>query len=116
MTKTKQDTITRRRARIRVKIRGTAQVPRLSFYASNKHYYAQIIDDDKKVTRAFSSDKKVSGEKKKMTKREQAGAMGHDIAAQLGKGERIVFDRGGKKYAGNVKIFAEAARAAGLVF
>lgn len=116
MAKTKQDTITRRRARIRVKIRGTAQAPRLSFYASNKHFYAQIVDDDKKITLAFSSDKKVSDGKKKMAKREQVGAMGHDIAAQFGKGERVVFDRGGRKYAGNVKTFADAAREAGLVF
>ena len=116
MTTTKQDIKTRRRARIRMKIRGTAHAPRLSFYASNKHYYAQVIDDDKKVTRAFSSDKKVLGTRKEMTKREKAEAMGHDIAAQLGKGKRIVFDRGSKKYTGNVKILADAAREGGLIF
>ncbi|MBI3020157.1 MAG: 50S ribosomal protein L18 [Parcubacteria group bacterium] len=102
----------RRRARIRAKIRGTAEVPRLSLYTSNKRQYAQVVNDDAGVTLASSSDRKVSGEKK-MSKRESAAAIGRDIAAQVGKGKRVVFDRGNKKYTGNVKILADAAREGG---
>mgnify|MGYP001594640557 CR=1 FL=1 len=105
----------RRRARIRAKIRGTAEVPRLSLYTSNKHFYAQVINDDKGVTLAFSSDTKVSGGKK-IPKRAIAETIGRDIATQLGKGRKVVFDRGSKKYTGNVKVLADAARTAGLVF
>ena len=115
MTATKQNTKIRRRARIRAKIRGTAEVPRLSLYTSNKRQYVQVVDDDAGVTLASSSDTKISVGKK-MSKRESAAAIGRDIAAQLGKGKRIVFDRGSKKYTGNVKILADAAREGGLVF
>lgn len=105
----------RRRARVRAKIRGTGHIPRLSVFASNKHCYAQVIDDERGMTLVSSSDTKVS-RGKKTTKRDSAEAIGRDIAAGLGKGKKIVFDRGGKKYTGNVKILADAARAEGLVF
>ncbi|MBI2048938.1 MAG: 50S ribosomal protein L18 [Parcubacteria group bacterium] len=98
-----------------MKIRGTAHVPRLSIFVSNKHYYAQAIDDEKGTTVASSSDKKISGGKK-IARRDMVEAIGRDIAAQLGKGKRAVFDRGSKKYTGNVKVIADAAREAGLVF
>ena len=118
MTATKREKLERRRARVRTKIRGTGEMPRLSFHISNKHCYAQAIDDTAGVTLASSGDKKV-GEKTKMAKRARVVAVGHDIATQLTEGKKInsvVFDRGGKRYAGNVKVFADAAREKGLVF
>lgn len=116
MATVNKNTLTqRRRARVRAKIRGTGHIPRLSVFVSNKHCYAQVIDDERGTTLASSSDKKIS-HGKKLTKRDSAEAIGREIAAELGKGRKVVFDRGSKKYAGNVKILADAARAAGLVF
>lgn len=111
----KTEKIQRRRARVRAKIRGTGHIPRLSVFVSNKHCYAQVIDDESGTTLVSSSDTKVS-RGKKSTKRDTAEAIGRDIAVGLGKGKKVVFDRGGKKYAGNVKVLADAARAEGLVF
>ncbi len=118
MMKTKNDNLKRRRARVRAKIAGTALAPRLSVHVSNKHFYAQAIDDEKRKTLAASSDKQIT-EAAELSKKERARIVGLDIAAKLLKGKKIknaVFDRGGKRYAGNVRVLADAAREAGLNF
>lgn len=106
----------RRHMRVRGKISGTAERPRLSVYRSNKNIYAQLIDDVKGVTLASAStlDKEV----KDGSKVEQAQAVGALIAqrAQEAKISDVVFDRGGYLYHGRVQSLAEAARENGLKF
>src|SRR3989344_1250008 len=114
----KQQKMERRRKRVRTRTRGTADMPRLSVFASNKHYYAQAIDDGKGRTVAASSDVAIA-QASGMPKREKAQAVGRDIARRLSeekKIKKVVFDRGGKRYAGNLKVLADAAREAGLTF
>jgi len=106
--------------RIRKHVNGTAQRPRLVVFRSNKQIYAQVIDDDRRVTlvAAASNDKELAAECK--------GKNGVDAAALVGKAlaERakekgittVAFDRGGYLYHGRVKSLAEAAREGGLVF
>jgi len=104
----------RRHARVRAKISGTAERPRLSVFRSNKNIYAQIIDDNSEVTIAQANDlKETSG-----AKIDRAQAVGRAIAeaAKAKNIETVVFDRGGYLYAGRVKALAEAAREAGLKF
>jgi large subunit ribosomal protein L18 len=104
----------RRHARVRAKVSGTAERPRLSIYKSNTRITAQLIDDTKGVTLA-SVD--ASTEKGK-TPRERAEMAAATLAkaAKAKKIEKVVFDRGGFQYIGTVKAFADAARAGGLVF
>ncbi len=106
----------RRHARVRGKISGTAERPRLSVYRSNKNIYAQLIDDVKGVTLASAStkDSEVSGK----TKTEQAASVGELIAkhAAAAKITNVVFDRGGYLYHGRVEALANAARENGLKF
>lgn len=104
----------RRHARIRARIAGTAERPRLSVYRSNTSIYAQLIDDVAGKTLCSASD--VKGDKG--TKTERATGVGAELgkaAAALGI-KSVVFDRGGFLYAGRVKALAEAAREAGLSF
>ncbi|MBI4121123.1 MAG: 50S ribosomal protein L18 [Parcubacteria group bacterium] len=107
----------RRHIRIRAKVHGTATRPRLSVFRSNKHFYAQLINDDASVTLGASSDGKVRGGRESSPK-ERAKLIGADIAEQAReKGiKEVVFDRGGFAYTGIIKEFAEAARGAGLGF
>lgn len=106
----------RRHARVRSKISGTAECPRLNVYRSNKNIYAQVIDDVAGVTLASAStlDKEVS----KGTKTEQAVVVGKLVAERaVAKGiSEVVFDRGGYLYHGRVKALAESARENGLKF
>ncbi len=104
----------RRKKRVRAKISGTAQKPRLSVFRSNTHIYAQLIDDVNGVTLANASDLK----SKKGNKTESAQAVGKAIAeaAKKAKITECVFDRNGYKYHGRVKALAEAAREGGLKF
>ena len=104
----------RRHRRIRAKIAGTATMPRLSVYRSNKFMYAQLIDDTQGVTLAATSTKDAAG--KGML--EKAKTAGKEIAklAQAKNIEKIVFDRGGFIYTGRVKALAEGAREGGLKF
>ena len=106
----------RRHARIRSKISGTAECPRLNVYRSNKNIYAQVIDDVAGVTLASAStlDKEVS----KGTKTEQAIVVGKLVAERaVAKGiSEVVFDRGGYLYHGRVKALADSARENGLKF
>jgi len=105
---------TRRHNRVRAKINGTKDLPRLSVFRSNKFIYAQLIDDVSGATLASSSDVGAKGK----TKTERAKEAGAQIAEKA-KGKKIskvVFDRGGFLYAGRVKALAEGAREKGLKF
>lgn len=105
---------TRRHARIRAKISGTSEMPRLSVFKSNKHISAQIIDDEKGVTLVSAHSRDAKGK----TTSERSEFVGTTIAdlAKAKKITKVVFDRGGFIYTGNVKALAEAARKAGLKF
>jgi len=107
-----------RAARVRARITGTAEQPRLSVKRSSKHLYVQLIDDTVGKTLAAASDfdVKVSGEKK--TKTEIATEIGKLIASKAKeKGiELVVFDRGGYRYHGLVAALADGAREGGLNF
>ncbi len=106
----------KRHNRVRNKLSGTAECPRLNVFRSNTHIYAQLIDDVAGVTLASASSKDESVEKG--IKVEQAAAVGKIIAERgLEKGVKaVVFDRGGYLYHGRVKALAESARENGLEF
>lgn len=112
-TISKQSQRTRRHARIRVKVSGTAARPRLAVFRSNKYLYAQLIDDGAGATLAAVNSRSL---KIKGGSREKAVAVGTEIAklAKEKKIEQVVFDRGGFLYAGVIKSVAEGAREAGL--
>lgn len=100
--------------KIRAKVFGTAEKPRLSVYRSNKNIYAQLINDEKGLTLASASDIKA----KTGTKMERATKVGKDLAtaALALKVKQAVFDRNGFNYTGRIKTLADSARAAGLEF
>ena len=106
-----------RHRRIRAKIKGTKERPRLCVFRSNKHIYAQLINDETgHVLVSFSDLKLKTGKKlKKMEKAKQVG-IGLAKKALEKKIEKVVFDRGGYRYHGRVKALAEGAREGGLVF
>ena len=110
---TKTEKRMRLKKKIRMRISGSAARPRLSVFRSNRYIYVQVVDDAKQVTIAAASDATQTG-----TKVAGAEFVGKTIAKLLKeKGiSEIVFDRGGFKYAGRVKILADAARAEGLKF
>ncbi|OGC53982.1 50S ribosomal protein L18 [candidate division WWE3 bacterium RIFCSPHIGHO2_01_FULL_48_15] len=103
-----------RQARIRGKISGTGQRPRLSVFRSGKHIFAQLINDEKGETLISGSDYDL----KKGTKVERAGEVGEKLAASALKKKikKAVFDRGGFRYHGRIKALAEGARKGGLEF
>ena len=107
----------RRHKRVRRKISGTAECPRLCVYRSNTNIYVQVIDDEKQVTLVSAStlDKEV---KTKKANKEAAKELGTLIAKKAAskKITTVVFDRGGYIYHGVVKELAEAAREGGLKF
>lgn len=104
------------RRSIRSKISGTASLPRLSVYRSNKEIYAQLIDDINGVTLASADSLRLAKEGK--TKVETSKEVGMLLAekAKAAGVEKVVFDRGGNLYHGRVKALAEGARENGLVF
>ena len=106
--------------RVREKVRGTAQRPRLAVFRSDKHIYAQVIDDAAGRTLAHAStlDGAVRGQLKNGANIDAARAVGTLIAERLRQAgvESVVFDRGGYLYHGRVKALAEAARSGGLKF
>lgn len=117
------DKITRRtkiKARIRKRIKGTVQRPRVSIFRSNKHIYAQIIDDTKGQTlvSASTQSKEVVEKLSKLTKQQQAEMIGSILAQKAIEAniKDVVFDRSGYKYHGRVKAFADGARKGGLNF
>lgn len=108
----------RRQDRIRKKIMGTAERPRLHVFRSGKHIYAQVIDDLAGKTLASSSTLEKGNKGKVGDTVEGAKKIGTDIAgkAKALKIETVVFDRGGFQYHGRIKALADAAREAGLKF
>ena len=110
----------RRHLRIRKKLAGTAECPRLDVYRSLENIYAQVIDDENGVTLVSASniDKKLRADMDGKTKSEQAVLVGKAVAERaLEAGiTTVVFDRGGFQYVGRVKALADAAREAGLKF
>ena len=109
-----------RHKRVRRKITGTTQRPRLCVFRSSNNIYAQIIDDANRVTltAASSLDAEVKGAVNHGGNKEAAKMVGEMIAKRaIEKGiTEVVFDRGGYLYHGRVLVFAEAAREAGLMF
>jgi large subunit ribosomal protein L18 len=106
--------------RIRKKVAGTAQRPRLAIHFSGKHIYAQVIDDDagRTIAAASTAEPSLVGETKANANQVAAERVGKAIAERsLAKNlDRVVFDRGGFLYHGKMKALADAARAGGLKF
>ncbi|USN87492.1 MAG: 50S ribosomal protein L18 [Candidatus Nomurabacteria bacterium] len=103
-----------RHNRIRAKVTGTAERPRLAVFRSNRFIYAQLINDVTGKTLAAADSRKVEGK----TLTERANAVGTVIAKKAKEAgvEKVVFDRGGYRYQGTVASLADSARAGGLVF
>ena len=110
----KTDKRIRLKKKIRVKIQGTLERPRLTVFRSNKFIYAQVINDLTGKTLVQASDVKI----KKGTKSERAKEVGKAIGAACLKIKikKVVFDRNGFKYTGRIKLVADEARAGGLEF
>lgn len=110
----------RRRRRIRMKISGTPERPRLNVFRSTEQIYAQLIDDvsGRTLVSASSIDKELKSEMDGKTKMEQAALVGKHVAerAQAAGIEQVVFDRGGFLYHGRIKALADGAREGGLAF
>ncbi len=104
-----------RHKRIRSKVSGTDKTPRLCVFRSNKHIYAQLINDGKGITLASTDDRDSKSKKGKVGAAEEVGKEIAKKALEL-KIEKVVFDRGGYKYHGRIKSIAESARAGGLKF
>ncbi len=103
------------RFRIRKKISGTAERPRLAVNFSNQHVYAQVIDDTKGVTLCSACTKHIDAKKANKETAAKVGTLIAERAVAAGITE-VVFDRGGFVYTGKVKSLADAAREAGLKF
>jgi large subunit ribosomal protein L18 len=103
----------KRRKRVRRKVVGTAQRPRLSVYRSNIHTYAQLVDDYAGHTLAAADSREVGEAKNRTEAAREVGELVARRAAEAGI-EEVVFDRGGNKYHGRVAALAEGARSGGL--
>src|SRR5688572_1217364 len=105
-----------RKNRVRSRISGTTERPRLSVYMSNMHIHAQLIDDVKGTTVASSSS--AASKEAKGSLSQKAAWVGSDIAAKAKKAKvtKVVFDRNGRKYHGRLKALADAAREGGMEF
>lgn len=102
-----------RHARIRAKVAGTKEMPRLAVYKSNKYIYAQLIDDATGTTLASASSMKTKA--KMMEAAQEVGKEIATLAKKIGI-SKVAFDRGGFIYIGKIKALADAAREAGLTF
>jgi large subunit ribosomal protein L18 len=113
---TKRSLLARRCLRIRRKVKGTSDRPRLSLKLTNKHIYAQAIDDTKGVTLYYIST--LNLDEKLLPNIAGAAKLGETLGAEvLKKGvKQVVFDRNGRRYHGVVKSFADAVRKAGVQF
>lgn len=111
-----------RHKRIRKKIKGTAECPRVSIFRSNKYIYLQLIDDEKRRTLAAVDDRnlKLKNEKKNELSEKIASAfVAGKLLAEMAKKQKlkkIVFDRGGYRYHGRIKAVADGLREGGLEF
>jgi large subunit ribosomal protein L18 len=120
--KTRRRARVRRHARVRAKIAGTAERPRLAVYRSNRHIYAQLVDDDAARTLVSASDREIGGggdgqgKDRGKGKTAPAKAVGELLAERATSAgiERVVFDRGGRLFHGRVAALAEGAREKGL--
>jgi large subunit ribosomal protein L18 len=114
MLVSKQDKVNRRHKKIRARVTGTADRPRLAVSKSNRNLIAQLIDDTKGETLVYVWTKLENGK----TLNERAVSAGKKIAeqAKAKKISKVVFDRGGYIFAGNIKLLADAAREGGLEF
>jgi large subunit ribosomal protein L18 len=114
----RQESRVRRHLRVRKKVSGTAERPRLCVYRSEKNIYAQVVDDVAKITLVSASSIDKDFEQKLGSNKEAARLVGSLIAKRaIEKGiTEVVFDRGGYIYHGRVQELAEGAREAGLVF
>ena len=118
VTSQKQVVRFKRKRRIRARVEGTLERPRLSVFRSNTEIYAQLIDDDNAVTLAAASSRDKDIVAQKVPKTEKGKLVGEAIARkakELGI-ENVVFDRGGNLYHGRVKAVADGAREGGLAF
>jgi large subunit ribosomal protein L18 len=111
--KTRPELRARRHLRVRKRVSGTAERPRLVVFRSLKHIYAQLVDDTASHTLAQVSDHKLSG--KKSDKSTEVGKLIAQKAKDAGV-SRVVFDRAGYRYHGRVKAVADGAREGGLEF
>jgi len=105
----------RRHARVRRRVVGTAERPRLAVFRSNKHIYAQLIDDSAGRTLAAAGSVPIPGDGDKKAAAKRVGSELANKAKAAGIGS-VVFDRGGYQYHGRVQALAEAAREGGLDF
>ena len=114
--KTKPQARLRRRRRVRAKVHGTAERPRISVFRSNRGIFAQLIDDD--AGRTLAAVNWTEAELRSLKPLEQAAKAGSLLAerAKAAGVETAVFDRGGYRYHGRVKALAEGAREGGLTF
>src|SRR5262245_2262492 len=116
--RTQADRRRRRHLRVRKKVAGTAERPRLVVFRSSKHIYAQVVDDAKGVTIVGGSDRTEGVKPEGNGKVAKSFALGRHIAEQAkSKGiSKVVFDRGGYQYHGRIKAVADGARKGGLEF
>lgn len=107
-----------RKRRVRSRVIGTSERPRLSVFRSNRFIYAQIIDDGKAKTLVSFSERNLPKSDKKITKTEIALLIGEEIAKRASEKKitKVVFDRSGYKYHGRVEAVASGARKGGLIF
>ncbi len=112
----KVQNLARRKHRVRAKVIGTTERPRLSVFISNQHVTAQIIDDSAHKTLVYVTT--VGKKSATGTMTERATAIGTELGkkAKAAKITKVVFDRGGRLYHGRIKALADAARAEGLEF
>jgi large subunit ribosomal protein L18 len=106
----------RRRRRVRAKVHGSAERPRISVFRSNRGIFAQLVDDD--AGRTIASVQWTEGDLRSLKPMEQANAAGKLLASRAKAAgiDTAVFDRGGYQYHGRVKALAEGAREGGLEF
>ncbi|MCA1990816.1 MAG: 50S ribosomal protein L18 [Coleofasciculus sp. S288] len=120
MKLTRKESVRRRHRRVRRKVNGTSERPRLAVFRSNQHIYAQVIDDTQQHTLVAAStlEADLKSEVKSGANCQASAKVGQLIAQRLiEKGiSKVVFDRGGNLYHGRIKALADAAREAGLDF
>ena len=118
MKRTRRESTRRRHTRVRRRVKGTSDRPRLAIFRSNQHIYAQVIDDSEHKTLAAASTLDKDAGIQTGSNTEAAAAVGKLVAQRaIAKDiSQVVFDRGGNLYHGRVAALAEAAREAGLQF
>ncbi len=117
MSSSRQVARTRRHTRVRKRIRGTSERPRLAVYRSNRYIYAQVIDDvqGRTLAAASSQESDLRGESLNVDTATKVGTLIANRAKEAGVAT-VVFDRGGYKFHGKIKALADAAREEGLEF